>query len=166
MDTSEQLTKENAVNKTSVSLIAIFSIVCGLLAGSSQVFAAEDALKAVWSEFMHTQLIYESYVGKKDEQIANMLKLTEERLGRTRAMYLAAGTKDTTLESDMDDFGEALSATKHMRLARDASGKNNEAGAISELTLACSHADKSKYLDPRLQETCKRFRKFGYKSFT
>ncbi len=117
-------------------------------------------------ELMHTMMVYGGYVGQRDDQRANMLKLTFERLERIKVQYRDLGVRDHNLELAMADFEASLFAVKHMTRARDASkaGKKDEVRA--ELRTACGFADKSTYLDKRLQETCNRFRKNGDTSMT
>ncbi len=112
-------------------------------------------------EFEHTKLIYDGYVGQRDEQKANMLELTIGRLERTVKLHKDSGVRNLSFEQDMRDFGESLLAVRHMMRARDASRAGKESVVRQELTQACRHADQTTYLDPRLQKTCSDFRKNG-----
>ncbi len=118
-------------------------------------------------EFSHTKIIYFGYVGEREDQIANMLELTIGRMERNRKMLADSGVRHSALERDMADFEASLFTVRHMTRARDASRAGNETVVTSELATACRFATAAThYLDPRLEETCVRFEKYGYVRMT
>lgn len=117
-------------------------------------------------EFEHTKLIYDGYIGQRDDQKANMLQLTIGRLERTKKMHTDSGVKNHAFVADMEDFGQSLFAVRHMMRARDASRVDKQDEVQKELTVACRHADQTTYLDPRLEKTCADYRKYGYVRMT
>ena len=117
-------------------------------------------------EFAHTMMIYEGYIGERDEQKQNMLELTIARLERTKKMHEDTRVRNHAFLHDMENFGASLFATRHMMRARDRSKEGKQDAVKSELTQACRYAKQTTHLDPRLQETCQRFRKYGYVRMT
>lgn len=112
-------------------------------------------------ELSHTKLIYFGYIGVKEEQIANMLKLTIERVARTKKIHENSGLTNSDFVKDLEDFNASLLAVQHMNRARDASRLKKRDVVINEMITACEFANQTTYLDSRLEETCNRFQKFG-----
>jgi hypothetical protein len=127
--------------------------------GNSSTFSSEPerTLTEPEKEFYGAMSIYEGYVGRRPEQIANMLGLTIVRVERASQMLQESGKEDPQLASEIESTLHFLLSRKHMSLADAHFAKGDMQSGYQEVGLACRHAAIAPQLvDDAIKQICKR----------
>lgn len=139
-------------------VFSVFSFVSVVLTATSALAVGEEReLTASEKEYYHAMLLYDSYVGRRSEQIANFRALTIARVEGAARLLKAEPAPIPGLAEEIAASLDMLYAVDHMAKANAHFALKETQAGYAELAVACRHAGKvPDQVDEHIKQICKR----------